>query len=787
MSTGDMPGGLGGSVRSSGGGGGRGARGKEHSTSMRIKAFPMIMDDQLVDNIWKLLRESIIEIQKKNNSGLSFEELYRNAYTMVLHKHGGRLYRGLTDTIVQHMQQNIVPELKSAINHNFLKVLNTVWQDHTTAMVMIRDILMYMDRAYVQQNKEHSVFDLGLLIFKKEVLNVDIIKRHLQETLLHSIERERRGEIIDRAAIKKACDILVTVGPYETKFYEDYFETLFLQQSKEFYQREAQQYLSKNSASEYLHKVSERMSEEKQRAEQCFDHRTEAQIMSVMQNELIRKHMSTIVEMPGSGVVFMLKNQKIADLRCLYQLFKQVDNGLRTIAACISRHLREEGKVLVSDDSSQASTQSSTASRNTQNSIEPVLYVTNLLELKDRYNEFVELAFDNDKLLKQTVNGDFEHFVNLNSKSPEYLSLYVDEKFKKVARGGGLRSASEETVEQLLDKVMVIFRFLNEKDLFEKYYKQHLAKRLLSVKNGSGEDHERTMISKLKNECGSQFTGKLEGMFKDISLSSNLNEQFKRSAYVSSLQFDFQVKVLTSGNWPQSQQNLDCIMPASLETAFECFRNYYLSRHSGRKLIIQPNKGNADIKATFYPPDNPDQVRENILIVTTYQMVILLLFNRKDKLTFSEILHDTAIPEREAARALQAIAVGKPQNRILVKTPKSKDIELNDQFSVNDEFYSKLFKIRVTNIQVKESEPETKETREKVEDDRKHEIEAAIVRIMKARRVLAHNLLVSEVTEQLKSRFKPIPQVIKKRIENLLERDYLARDQNDTAMLHYVA
>ena len=57
--------------------------------------------------------------------------------------------------------------------------------------------------------------------------------------------------------------------------------------------------------------------------------------------------------------------------------------------------------------------------------------------------------------------------------------------------------ATEETVEQLLDKVMVIFRFLNEKDMFERYYKQHLAKRLLSGKSAV-EDHERTMISKLK-------------------------------------------------------------------------------------------------------------------------------------------------------------------------------------------------------------------------------------------------------------------------------------------------
>ena len=92
--------------RANGSGGGK-AR-KDQSSNMRIKAFPMNMDDQLVDNIWKLLRDSIIEIQKKNNSGLSFEELYRNAYTMVLHKHGQRLYTGLQETVTDHLVKKVL-------------------------------------------------------------------------------------------------------------------------------------------------------------------------------------------------------------------------------------------------------------------------------------------------------------------------------------------------------------------------------------------------------------------------------------------------------------------------------------------------------------------------------------------------------------------------------------------------------------------------------------------------------------------------------------------------------
>lgn len=67
----------------------------------------MSMDEKYVENIWLLLKNAIQEIQKKNNSGLSFEELYRNAYTMVLHKHGERLYTGLKEVVTQHLETKV--------------------------------------------------------------------------------------------------------------------------------------------------------------------------------------------------------------------------------------------------------------------------------------------------------------------------------------------------------------------------------------------------------------------------------------------------------------------------------------------------------------------------------------------------------------------------------------------------------------------------------------------------------------------------------------------------------
>lgn len=66
------------------------------------------------------------------------------------------------------------------------------------------------------------------------------------------------------------------------------------------------------------------------------------------------------------------------------------------------------------------------------------------------------------------------------------------------------------------------------KDVFEAFYKKDLAKRLLLGKSAS-TDAEKNMVQKLKTECGSQFTNKLEGMFKDVDTSVDIMHAFRNS------------------------------------------------------------------------------------------------------------------------------------------------------------------------------------------------------------------------------------------------------------------
>lgn len=58
-----------------------------------------------------------------------------------------------------------------------------------------------------------------------------------------------------------------------------------------------------------------------------------------------------------------------------------------------------------------------------------------MLDLKDRFDHFLINSFGSDKIFKQMIASDFEFFLNLNQKSPEYLSLFIDDKLKKGVKG----------------------------------------------------------------------------------------------------------------------------------------------------------------------------------------------------------------------------------------------------------------------------------------------------------------------------------------------------------------
>ena len=150
-------------------------------------------------------------------------------------------------------------------------------------------------------------------------------------------------------------------------------------------------------------------------------------------------------------------------------------------------------------------------------------------------------------------------------------------------------------------------------------------------------------------------------------------------------------------------------------------------------------------------------------------------------LTYEEIKKGTNLPDEDLARCLASLACFK--FKVLRKQPDGRTVAPTDTFSFNPAYTDKSRRVRIPLPPVDEK----KKVTEDVDKDRRWAVDAAIVRVMKSRKVVVHNMLVTDVTQQLSNMFKADVKLIKKRIEDLIGRDYIKRDEAQANTYHYLA
>jgi Cullin family/Cullin protein neddylation domain len=337
-----------------------------------------------------------------------------------------------------------------------------------------------------------------------------------------------------------------------------------------------------------------------------------------------------------------------------------------------------------------------------------------------------------------------------------------------------------------------IFVPLQAKDIFEAFYKRDLAKRLLWNRVVS-MDAEKYVCSLLKAECGTAYTAKIEGMFQDIEWSRETMLLYKQSTTdVPLLEsgVDMEAQVLTTGYWPVYPVYPNLNIPDILKVPQDHFDTHYRSKYQGRRITWQYALGHCVVRVNGFP-------KTYELIVSLCQALVLLEFTSNDTcLTLPQLLQTIGLEDRdEMERILQSLALGKDGTRILrkiehlaepgKKTKVLTTIDDRDSFMINPKFESKSRRIRITNIMMKETKEEREKTVETVSRDRLYLIDAVLVRIMKARKTILHQALIAQVLEQVKVPAQAAD--VKKRIESLIEREYIERDTNDRNRYNYLA
>ncbi|KAI9673887.1 MAG: Cullin-3 [Caeruleum heppii] len=788
------------------------------------------------ETMWGVLASSLSEIHTKNASKLSFEELYRNAYKIVLRKKGDVLYERvkqfehtwLSETVRPRLRALLSPSVlpdtatttdneKRVAGERFMRGLKQAWEDHNLCMNMTTDVLMYMDRVYCTDNHKPSIFTAAMGIFREVILNAPLdpskdlhfpsALRMLNLIINDQIEMDRNGDQIDKALIR-SC-IYMLEGLYETdeeneteKLYLTSFEPEFLKLSQEFYEREGLRLLRDCDAPRYLQRTHQRMVEESDRCRSTISSSTTPAIHSVVEEKLIEGHLSEVADKEGSGLRYMLVNDRYEDLALFYQLNSFVDEKKSVLGEHLKNRVVAAGQEINQaamastsatavpqgdgeKDAESASKPTMTGAANLQTAA-AIKWVDDVLQLKDKYESIWKRAFESDQGLQTSLTRSLSEFINSFGRSSEYISLFIDENLKR-----GLKGKTEGEVDAVLDKAIVLLRYVQDKDLFERYYKKHLSRRLLMGRSVSGEV-EKQMISRMKLEVGNHFTQKLEGMFKDMAVSEDLTGAFKKRMASDTERIELGVSVLTSTFWPlesmgpsaSEEGGAPCVFPPAIEQIKKGFEGFYYGKHTGRKLTWQASMGTADVRAVFPKVPGKEGMmgreRRHELNVSTYAMVVLLLFNDLPSgasLTFEEIQAKTMIPANELVRNLQSLAVA-PKTRVLIKEPMSKDVKPTDRFSFNAGFSSKFLKIKVgvvAGVNRVEGDRERRDTERRNDEMRGGAIEAAIVRIMKQRKELPHQNLLGEVIAQLSPRFLPDVNMVKRKIEILIEREYLER------------
>ncbi|KAK3248376.1 Cullin-1 [Cymbomonas tetramitiformis] len=702
--------------------------------------------------------------------------LYTTIYNMCTqkppHDYSAQLYERYREAFNEYINATVLPALREKRDEFMLGELVRRWENHKLMVRWLSRFFNYLDRYYISRHSLSPLKDVGLLCFQALVYTE--VKRVIKDAALSLVEKERDGEQVDRSLLKKVIEIFVEIGNGDLNDYDKDFEAFLLKATASFYSRKAAVWIQEDSCPEYMLKAEDCLKHEKERVGHYLHPSSEEKLLREAENQILAQYEQQLLDKEHSGCHALLQDDKTDDLSRMFRLFNRVPNGLQPVSEIFRKHIENEGMELVKQAENAATAKKDSSKMKDGSSSTEQFFVKSIIELHDKYLQYVTECFLNSSLFHKAVKEAFEVFCNkaiAGSTSAELLASFCDNLLKK----GGSEKLNDEGIEETLEKVVRLLAYISDKDLFSEFYRKRLSRRLLFDKSAN-DDHERSILTKLKQQFGAQFTSKMEGMVTDMQLAREHQTRFEEWLSENPGKkpgIDLTVTVLTTGFWPH-YKFIELALPEEMANSVEVFKEFYEFITKHRKLTWIYPLGMCHVQGHF--PSKPIE-----LILSTFQAATLLLFNTDEKLSYEEIKERLNLPEEDVSRLLHSLSCAK--YKILLKEPAGKTIATTDTFQFNEKFTDKMRRIKVPLPPMDEK----KKVVEDVDKDRRYAIDAAIVRTMKSRKALAHQQLVLEVVQQLSRMFKPDFKVIKKRVEDLIAREYLERDADNPNLFRYLA
>ncbi|CDJ65768.1 cullin family protein, putative [Eimeria necatrix] len=761
-------------------------------------------------------------------SNEDYAAIYTMVYTMCTQRSpynfSQDLYQLYGDSIVRYVHSTVLPSLENRRGSDLLEELLCRWENHRTLVKWLQKFFAYLDRYYVKMYMEAPLVKRGIAIFKDHVF--ERVKQPVSAAIEDAIRRQREGESLDEESVAQLVCMYIGLDPEDEGLglYQRELEDLLLASTKQFYDRKAREWIASSTFSEYLQLAEAALEAEARRCERYLHSSSSSKLLGVVVKSTLQQHQQELLE-KDTAIPFLLAGEGRAELRMAHRLFALVDGAVEDLAKQFKVYISACGDKLVQQrvaamkETQQMRAQGSASSSSNaaltqqqqrqQDIIAEHRFVESVLDLHDRFKSITldcfraqqRIAHDAlgssarptpqaDSLFQKALKEAFESFVNAQSLQPPFAQLLASFCDRILRKAGGERMGDDE-IEECLMKVVEIFNYVTDKDLFAEQYRTQLGRRLLHETSASLE-LERLLIAKLRLKCGAHFTAKVEGMVNDLQVAAGLmrsfqqqqqEEQLKRKADEQESKVNESASRIKDASVSSATVETvmiapDLRLPPQLAQCVNAFEQFYTSQTQHRKLTWVNSLGTALVAAQL-------QNRQD-LICNTMQAALLLRFNRKQDdgcgrticcagdpaLSVQQLVEELRLDELTVKKLLGSLMLGR--FKILKKTE-------SDLFQVNESFSCLHRKIKLpTPVQ------EEAQCRARVEEDRSITVDAAIVRIMKTRKSLSHQQLVGEVMAQLHF-FQPPPKLLKERIQDLIAREFLERDKDKPTQYNYVA
>ncbi|XP_012219045.1 cullin-5 isoform X2 [Linepithema humile] len=637
------------------------------------------------------------------------------------------------------------------------------------------------------------------------------IKQRLQDAAMKLVRAERNGEAFDSQlviGVRESYVNLCSNTSDKLEIYRDNFEAAYVQATEAFYWVKAPEYLSMHGVENYMRYADSKLREEELRAQKYLEPNTTS--MQRLTECCVKVLVATFKPAILAECPRMIQHNQTDKLRLMLKLMDRVSDGVNPMLRNLEEHIACAGLAdmmaavdVITQDSEK--------------------YVERLLELFHRFSTLVKEAFDDDprfltardKAYKLVVNDATVFKLELptrqgsgissasvlnsrpittnnglaESKCPELLANFCDMLLRKTPLS---KKLTTDEIESKLKDVLLVLKYVQNKDVFMRYHKAHLTRRLI-LDTTTDSEKEENMVDMLR-EVGmpADFVNKLARMFQDIKVSQDLNQQFKeqcRAAIADSIN----IKILNAGAWARGSERVTVSLPLQLEDYIPEVEEFYKKKHSGRKLQWHHHMSNGTI--TF-----ANKVGRFDIDVTTFQMAVLFAWNQRpnEKISYENLRLATELPDPELRRTLWSLcAFPKLKRQLLLIEPHAatpKDFANDTRFWVNQEFtivkngkMQKRGKINLIGRLQLSTERSREEDNQSIVQLRILRVQEAIIKILKMRKKISNAQLQTELVDILKNMFLPSKKMIKEQIEWLIEHKYIRRHDDDINTFVYMA